>query len=290
MKNTVLFLLVFILFLTCSKSDTNLEEKSVFKAAVTFIKGQVISYKQDQEAKKNVQKGDLLGESHTIITSEDSKIELTFQDQSRILLKPNTKFNINKLLSKKNNDMSFFLEKGLILVKVKKESAKGKYDIHTPTAVASARGTKFIVKVDDGVKKNSKTTVAVESGKVALAKLQKGTKTSVPNEEQILEPNEQIQVDINQEKLVKTQIEPTFAKEFIEKESNPEDLEFTGPILTEDDLFKKYKKLELITLDNKKELKGVILETDENNMIIHTVKGMIKINLSHIIAQKTIKY
>ncbi|MCB1189083.1 MAG: FecR domain-containing protein [Leptospiraceae bacterium] len=291
MKKTIILLLALSLLISCKKKDdTSSEQNNAYKAAVTFVSGNAEVYKDNLQDKKPIQMGDLLDESHTIITGDRSKIELSLKDNSKILIKANSQLNIQKLISDKNNDMSFFLKKGLVIVKLQKKDVKGKYEIATPTAVASARGTRFLVQVGDkSANGKPKTTVAVETGKVALIKYGEGEKASEPIEEKIIEPNEQLEVTEEGIVTPKVEMEPIIVKEFIENVSKPDNLEFTGSILTEDGLFKKYKKLEVITLDNKTELKGVIIESDENNMIIHTVKGMVKIDTSHVVDQKTIK-
>jgi hypothetical protein len=56
---------------------------------------------------------------------------------------------------------------------------------------------------------------------------------------------------------------------------------------TEDALYKKYGRLELITLDNKSSVTGVITSMDDKHFTIHTVKGIIHLDRDKVVSTDT---
>jgi len=104
----------------------------------------------------------------TIRTGENSRARIFFFDDSTISLGPITTLMIDEHLFKpaeSYRDSKFKLFLGKARVQVRGFFSKGsKYEVHTPTAVAGVKGTRFTV----WVKSPTMTTIGVTQGQVAV--------------------------------------------------------------------------------------------------------------------------
>jgi hypothetical protein len=110
--------------------------------------------------------------SDVVRAEGDGMAEFKWSDGTRIRLTPNSQLTINKVSynSLQKADSSHFkLTNGKVFVRIVKPlGPKSQFEVETPTAVATVRGTIFSVEVKEG-----KTEVAVYKGEVKVSS-QKG--------------------------------------------------------------------------------------------------------------------
>lgn len=101
-----------------------------------------------------VKPGSELRQSDTIITSSNGRIGITFRDDSRSSLGPNTEMQVKQFrFSPARNEYSFItkIAKGTMMYvsglisKLSPKSAR----VETPTATIGIRGTRFLLRVEE---------------------------------------------------------------------------------------------------------------------------------------------
>ncbi len=119
---------------------------------VTFIKGNAMTQEKGSEEWHPLHSGDLVKQGSGIRTAEESAVEITFEDGASFYLRPNSTLKINTA-SKKGFDhfmRQLYLQSGKTISRLKEATgSESRFEIHTPSAVAAARGTEFRVSVDD---------------------------------------------------------------------------------------------------------------------------------------------
>ncbi len=152
--------LLFDVFFLCS-SFLSAQEKAVGK--VVIMEGSAEIIRQGKSISATLLAG--VYPDDTIITRGGSRLKILFVDGSVLTVGNRTKISIEKFLyEKKGNkrEASFNLTLGKVRTILAKASKDSLYEIKTPTAVAGARGTNFIVwVVSRGV-----TTVLVLEGEI----------------------------------------------------------------------------------------------------------------------------
>ncbi len=89
--------------------------------------------------------GMLLEGGDTVKTADESYTAIIFQDDgTRIKLGANAQITLNATRKEKKLDKSLFLDAGKLWAKVNKRRGTD-FQVQTPTAVASVKGTKFII-------------------------------------------------------------------------------------------------------------------------------------------------
>lgn len=120
--------------------------------------GSIMREKQTEDARKN----DPVFRADTVKTLDKSKMKLLFVDDSLLMIGENSKVVISTHIDKKGKTNVFNLLDGTVNVIV----GKSGLEIHTPTSVSTARGTSYVVWVEnDGTQK---TGVAVSEGRVEV--------------------------------------------------------------------------------------------------------------------------
>ncbi len=159
-------LAVFTLLVSgCSDSgkttaDSAGEAVEHLKGVITFQIGDVQVQRPDQDFSPlsitdKVTKGDV------IRTGANSQVTIQISDMAVVKILANSLVEVQALFGKDNG--AIYAKDGKVLTKMNK-LAKGKsFDVKTPTAVASVRGTEFMASVENG-----NSTVAVKEGKVAV--------------------------------------------------------------------------------------------------------------------------
>jgi len=118
----------------------------------------ILREKQTVDARKN----EPIFKDDTVKTSDKSKMKLLFIDDSLLMIGENSKVLISVHLDKRGKTNVFNLVDGVVNVIV----GKSGLEIHTPTTVSTARGTSYVVWVEnDGAQK---TGVAVSEGRVEV--------------------------------------------------------------------------------------------------------------------------
>lgn len=84
--------------------------------------------------------------SDTVVTADLSKVKMRFTDDSAITLFENSVLNVKEYLYNKEEKKGSSVFK-LLDGKLKALVGKTKFEIHTPTALAAARGTYFFVEI-----------------------------------------------------------------------------------------------------------------------------------------------
>jgi len=113
-------------------------------ATVTFIQGQVEVRLAGKADWKPAEIGMKLGQSDVIRTLENSKVDLSFGAKGGVRLEPNSQVG----LAEYTKDATMLdLTVGKVLVTAEKLAKDSKFEVKTPTAVASITGTQFLVEV-----------------------------------------------------------------------------------------------------------------------------------------------
>lgn len=116
-----------------------------------------------------VKSGDRVGAGAIVRTDAASTATLIFYDGSQVVLDANTSITLENVEGKWNREMIIRLEqttgKSYHSV-VPVTSISGQYNVSTPSATARAKGTKFVVDVEE----DGRTRISVRSGEVRLSK------------------------------------------------------------------------------------------------------------------------
>ena len=164
-----------------------------FDGLVTFVKGFADLYIRASGEWKELRLNDRIGQGSRIRTGDESTIEITFEDDASLLLRSNTSLDLASIQKKSTFHRLYilFLDIGRTISKVRRITGKEpRFEIHTPSAVAAARGTEFRASVD--VKATTrcevlKGTVGVEGRKQAV-EVREGEGTIIRKDEPPIEP------------------------------------------------------------------------------------------------------
>jgi hypothetical protein len=154
----VLIFLGIIFSLSYPGEAAGASEKEV--GNVKDLKGSasILREKQTVDARKN----EPVFREDTVKTFDKSRAKLLFIDDSLLMIGENSKVLISAHIDKKGKTSVFNLVDGVVNVIV----GKSGLEIHTPTSVSAARGTSYVVWVEnDGTQK---TGVAVSEGRVEI--------------------------------------------------------------------------------------------------------------------------
>jgi hypothetical protein len=119
-----------------------------------------------------VKTGDILNKEETIKTKPRSRAKINLTDGSSILIYPNSQVSFTDL---KKETPSIKVLIGKIKAWVAKNAARNKFEVHTPVAVCSVRGTEFDVTVDE----DGKTDIEVFEGLLGVRR-EDGTGEEIP--------------------------------------------------------------------------------------------------------------
>ena len=132
---------------------------------VTFVKGDASIKLKNAQEWKTLQLNDTITQGDRIRTGAASAIEITFENDFSIFLRPGTTLEITAARKKSAVYLLYklFLDIGKTISKIKKSTGKEtRFEIQTPSAVAAARGTEFRAGVDADIT----TRLEVLDGKV----------------------------------------------------------------------------------------------------------------------------
>ncbi len=202
------------------------KEKSNFAVAhngiVNFVQGECFIVTGSDE--KTAVPGDSILQGMKIVTRSDKSIIDIYIDENAIRITGNSELEFSKLFKStdgSSEQVQMTLTKGSVFSKVlKKLTKQDEYVIKTPTAVASVRGTEFMVEQSD-----SSSNVSCLDGLVAVKDLQ-------TDKEIVIAENEQVQAERGKD-MVKSQIQADKLKAF-EIIRNIKEIQA--------DIFKKYEE------------------------------------------------
>jgi len=164
--------------------------------------------------------GTTLFPGDTVTTFTRSKVVLKFEDESTVEINENSIFTINELkktivleTKEEKKEANFILSLGKVNAKTKKLGPKDKFEIYTPAAVCSVRGTYFSVEVEE----KKITKVKVFEGNVGVR--------------EISGIGEEVLVKENQQTVVQPGTAPTIPEEIPPgKTELPEEEKPTKPV------------------------------------------------------------
>lgn len=119
---------------------------------VTFIKGESRIQRFQGGEWITLKHGDAIKQGDTIKTEANGTLEVTFEDKSTLFMRPNTLLTVT--ISQKKGALaivkSINLKSGKAISDIKRATGtESRYEVTTPSAIASARGTGFRISIDD---------------------------------------------------------------------------------------------------------------------------------------------
>jgi len=140
---------------------------SPMDGTVTFIKGEAKIQKKQGGEWTGLKLGDRINQGDTVRTEKNSILEITFEDKSLLFMRPDTLITV--ATSQKKGVFaivkSIQLKSGKAISNIKSATGtESRYEITTPSAIASVRGTEFRVSIDE----KSTTRAEVLDGKVMV--------------------------------------------------------------------------------------------------------------------------
>ncbi len=181
---------------------------------VSVVVGDVFAKKVGSANWKKINVEEILQMGDYLKTDKDSFCELQMVKRGVFRIEPSSELHLATLVNVNNNIHSKFkLEKGALGLKPKKLKTGEVFEVHTESAVAAVRGTKFLVSVDE----TGNTKVSVVEGKVSvkpsISSIEKAKEAGVIDEkaaevikEKIVKPVEVLageEVDLKKEKIEK---------------------------------------------------------------------------------------
>lgn len=156
----LLFGCIFVsaLILPVFSKDATAGEKEVGNVKDLRGSASILREKQAVDARKN----EPVYRADTVRTSGKSRVKLLFIDDSLLMIGENSKVLISTRMDKNGRISVFNLADGVVNVIV----GKSGLEIHTPTSVTAARGTSYVVWVENDA--SQKTGVAVAEGRVEI--------------------------------------------------------------------------------------------------------------------------
>jgi hypothetical protein len=153
---TAIMAVIIYRFTACSKKEIN------ESAVVTFVIGDVSIQSGTETLKAEVRH--VLKDGDIISTGEKSYMVAQMGTRLMFRIEADSKLEIKSITEFGKNDLN--LSRGTVLSKLSKLKKDEQYLIHTPTIVASVRGTVFSTEFNNGV-----ANVAVTEGKVNVKQL-----------------------------------------------------------------------------------------------------------------------
>jgi hypothetical protein len=250
------------------------------RAKVTFVAGDVKIKSVPSEAGKKTELGAFLSSNQILVTGDKSTVDLEFSHGSSLRIKANTEIAMKRLIENNGNiTEEVSLKKGMLVANVTKQKQSDNFNIVTPTVIAGVRGTRFLVVVDTSTSKDEVTRVSVLEGSVGITRHKNDVPITVEPVE-IINSKEAAQELSAGGILKKSTISNPDVKIIEGKES--EDGSATQE--TEQSLFAKYGRLEVLSLDGGKSVTGVVTSMDENTLTVHTVNGFVKVDRKKVIS------
>ncbi len=244
-KHIKLILFIFVLVanhLFSQEKSSNIEEikkrdGAGSKALVVFKQGNTFLFRNN--IKTGIQPNTIIQENDVIKTEKDSYVNLQLSNGVIVRIGENSQITLNQLLRRDNiEEYNLLLSQGEVLSKVEKDKKKQiKLEIQSPTAIASVRGTEFLVESNP-----NSTTIAVNEGKVEVSSIDGSQK-------QTIEAGEKIVATFNQQKK---SIMETYEKQ-------------------------KFKMIEELEKTKKQNFENVLKQIEQNQKMIEEQKNKIQL-------------
>lgn len=122
------------------------------EGVVTFLKGRVMFQPTGTTGWTELHMGDPVSQGTQLKTGMESAVEITFEDGASFFLRQETMISLQT--ARQNYPYyifrKLFMPAGRTLMNIKKcTGQESRFEIHTPSAVSAARGTRFRVSVDE---------------------------------------------------------------------------------------------------------------------------------------------
>jgi len=147
-------------------------------------KGKVKIYESGKKSEKNLKRGFRLRDGDKIVTGDKSYAAFRFiDDKSLVRIRSNSSCTVKGEEEKDNSIIkNIFVEIGTIFARITKQ--KGRFQVTTPTSVASVKGTKFITdhRGDDGTYFFGEEGLCEIKNKAGVAQLRDGETAFVADE------------------------------------------------------------------------------------------------------------
>ena len=158
------FLLIGLVPEEVVKKDTNRP-----LAIVRRVKPQVVVKHSEKQEWKNVEMGEKLFNSDTLVTREKGYAAVQFTDKSLVKVKPSSMLIVQgEVKGRKSTAAKLALEFGSLFLDV--EEQESSFDVTSGSAVGTVKGTEFGCSVE----KNGSTRFWVSEGKVTVTASQSG--------------------------------------------------------------------------------------------------------------------
>jgi len=169
-KLRLVFIVLFLFFFLLASQTLLLSENQ--KASLSYYKGSVSIFRNKTVVYPEINMPILPGDS--IETGKESSLEITYENGTVSSLEPNSIIKI-KEIEKKNGLFTTRIKAllGSILCKVQKLRKGETFELRTPTAVATVRGTVF----EATVSKTQESSFNLLSGQLYAKALVEGAKT-----------------------------------------------------------------------------------------------------------------
>lgn len=237
--------------------------KQTGNAVVSFYFG-TTEYMENNEWQP-LEVGYKITENSAVRTGPDSELEITYPDNSIVMIKEDTELIFTKLsFTEEENHSDIYMVSGALIAKVTKLSGNSSFNLTSNCAVLGVRGTEFLVETD-----SSYSNIIVKEGTVAVRKNivlpesvteikekypEAGNIIAGLNEQEVL-VNKQSRIEINTKQLNETQNNVNASVENISKLI--EEKEEKGLALDEDDI-KEINK----SINELKNTEKTVLEQD----------------------------
>ena len=245
--------------------------------------------------------GALLSPGDRIMTGNDSMAIIQVPERSGIKVYENTDFLIAEAAIDSDGvatDARFDIGGGRVFLAIEKLAKSRTVTVTSPTAVASVRGTSFMVEVGGAgdARKDGATGVSVVNGTVEVAakdapkvtRSVTGGSRVVMAGNRVAEDTKQIAPgDLRELKAQEGEIESSLKGER-EKKAGETKMEAASqpapPVLKSEEAIKEYyHKLEEVSLDDGSTLVGAVIYQDTRIARIHTTAGVVQVPTGSII-------
>ncbi|MDW7975591.1 MAG: FecR family protein [Leptospiraceae bacterium] len=151
------------------------------KGLVVYTKGK--SYLTRDGQKKEIQIRTLIEEKDIITTEKESSLHVQLANGVMIRIGANTKIEFEKILKAiQQYEYKLVLRQGEVLTKIDKQKEKRiQFDVQAPTAIASVRGTEFLMDAD-----TKKTLIAVNDGSLMVMDINQKERVILNSGEKII--------------------------------------------------------------------------------------------------------
>ncbi len=163
----IILILLFSILVSCGKKEeSSADSENLFSFKIQFVLGTVEI--AGASGRKNPVQGDIVTAGDVITTGEKSVADLIYGTSGVIRINENSRVTVTSIAEKTGSNTVMDMDNGKVFLTLTRLQGTG-FQVKTPTAVASVRGTSFTV---TSSKKGAK--LAVAKGTVAVNPVKEG--------------------------------------------------------------------------------------------------------------------